>query len=87
MEGMDSDRGEGGGSGALEKLTTKLNGFLNDARNIKTGQYLLSVSQLCHLDTDLAHHIWLDLFPKIWAAISERHRQVRHTHTHTHCTK
>ena len=76
MEGMDSDRADGGGSGALEKLTTKLSGFLSDARNIKTSQFVLSATALCHMDTDLAYWMWVELFPKLWGALSERQRTV-----------
>ena len=76
MEGMDSDHGDGGGSGALEKLTTKLNTFLSDARGVNTGRYLLSLVQLCHMDTQLAYTTWVELFPQLWSRLSDRHRQV-----------
>lgn len=76
MEGMDSDHGDGGGSGALEKLTTKLNTFLSDARSINSGRYLLSLVQLCHMDTQLAYTTWVELFPQLWSRLSDRHRQV-----------
>ena len=78
MEGMDSDMGDGGGSGALEKLTTKLSTFLSDARSICSGRYLLSLIQLCHMDTQLASSTWVDLFPRLWGVLSDRHRQVQH---------
>ena len=78
MEGMDSDMGDGGGSGAIEKLTTKLNTFLSDARSIFSGRYLLSLIQLCHMDTQLAYTTWVDLFPRLWGVLSDRHRQVQH---------
>ena len=78
MEGMDSDMGDGGGSGALEKLTTKLSTFLSDARSICSGRYLLSLIQLCHMDTQLASSTWVDLFPRLWSVLSDRHRQVQH---------
>ena len=76
MEGMDSDRGEDGKGGGLEKLASKLTSFLTDARSIKTGQYLTSVAHLCHLDTELAHQVWVDLFPRVWGALSDRQREV-----------
>ncbi len=77
MEGMDSDRADGGGSGALEKLTTKLTGFLSDARNVKSSQFLLSATALCYMDTDLAYWMWVETFPKLWGILSERQRTVR----------
>ena len=77
MEGMDSDRADGGGSGALEKLTSKLSGFLSDARNIKASQFVLSAIALCYMETDLAYWMWVELFPKLWAVLSDRQRTVR----------
>ena len=73
---MDSDRGDGSGSGALEKLASKLGGFLSDLRGIQTQQYLLSLTQLCHADTQLAYDLWVHLFPQLWGVLSERQRQV-----------
>ncbi len=75
MEGDDSSGGEDG-RGTLEKLASKLNTFLTDARTIKTGQYLVSMAHLCHHDTQLAHQVWVDLFPRIWTALSESQREV-----------
>ena len=73
---MDSDKGDGSGSGALEKLSNKLNQFLTEAKRIHAHQYLLSVAQLCHSDTQLANDTWIKLFPKIWSSLSDRQRQV-----------
>ena len=73
---MDSDRGDGGGSGALEKLTTKLSAFLTESRTIKCTQFLLSLTHLCHVDTQLAHHMWIEVFPKVWAILTDRQRSV-----------
>ena len=77
MEGMDSDRSDSVGSGALEKLTTKLSGFISDAHNIKTSQFVLSAASLCHMNTDLAYWLWVELFPKLWGVLSDRQRAVR----------
>ncbi len=76
MEGNGSSGGEDGRGGTLEKLASKLNTFLTDARTIKTGQYLVSMAHLCHHDTQLAHRVWIDLFPRIWATLSEPQREV-----------
>ncbi len=76
MEGMDLDKGDGSGSGALEKLSNKLNQFLIDAKGVKSRQYLLSLAQLCYADTQLAYDTWVQLFPMIWAVLSVRQRQV-----------
>ena len=73
---MDSDRGDGSGSGALEKLATKLGAFLSDLRVVQSQQYLLSLAHLCHADTQLAYDTWVNLFPQLWGVLSERQRQV-----------
>ena len=76
MEGMDSDRPDGGGSGALEKLASKLSAFISEARSVKCDLLLSSVVQLCYHDTQLAYSVWVELFPKLWTAISDRQRTV-----------
>ena len=76
MEGMDSDRGDETSTGALEKLATKLNQFLVEIRNVTVGQYTLSLAQLCNLESSVACSIWMKLFPKMWAVLSEKQRQV-----------
>ncbi|XP_019851030.1 PREDICTED: transformation/transcription domain-associated protein [Amphimedon queenslandica] len=75
MEGVEGEGGEGGGVGALEKLTNKLVSFLSDCKNIQTQQFAMPLAQLCHESTSLAHHVWINLFPKIWSALPEQHRQ------------
>ena len=92
MEGMDSDRPDGGGSGALEKLSTKLSSFISEARGVKCDQLLLSMVQLCYHDTQLSCDVWVEMFPKMWATISDRQRTVSdvvHVYLcllHTKCT-
>lgn len=76
MEGMDSDRGDGSGAGALEKLANKLSQFILEAKGVRTKQYLLALTQLCHADTALAHSTWVELFPRLWAVLSDRQRHV-----------
>ena len=76
MEGMDSDRPDGGGSGALEKLSTKLSSFISEARGVKCEQLLLAVVQLCYHDTQLCCDMWVEMFPKLWAILSDRQRTV-----------
>ena len=76
MEGMDSDKGDGSGSGALEKLANKLTQFLSDSKSVKCSQFVVSLAHLCHADTQLAYDTWIELFPKLWSALSERQRQV-----------
>lgn len=76
MEVTDSDRADGTSGVGLDKLTSKLTGFISDAKNVKTSQFVMSVSALCHLDTDLAYWTWVELFPKLWRVLSETQRAV-----------
>ena len=76
MEGMDSDRPDGGGSGALEKLSTKLSSFISEARGVKCEQLLLAVVQLYYHDTQLCYDMWVEIFPKLWAILSDRQHTV-----------
>ena len=75
--GMDTDRGDGGGMGALSKLSSKLSQFLSELKSVKSGQYLLSLAQLCYVDTKLAYEVWVRLFPRLWGCLSDQQRQVR----------
>ena len=76
MEGMDSDRPDGGGSGALEKLSSKLSLFVSEARAVKSDQLLQAVAQLSYHDTHLAYDVWVEMFPRLWTTISDRQRTV-----------
>ncbi|XP_052224459.1 transformation/transcription domain-associated protein-like isoform X9 [Dreissena polymorpha] len=50
--------------------------FLENCREVKTFQFLNSLSQLCHSCTDLSHITWLALFPRIWKVLSEKQQQM-----------
>ena len=76
MEVTDSDRADGSGGGGLDKLTSKLTGFISDAKNIKTSQFVSSVAALCHMDLDLSYWLWVEMFPKLWKILSEGQRTV-----------
>ncbi len=43
----------------------------------QTVSFLTALSQLCHSNTELAHHTWLDMFPRIWKLLNERQQGVR----------
>lgn len=77
---MDSDRGDAGTSRALEKLSSKLLQFLGEARAVKSSQYLLALAQLCYCDTTVAYGVWVELFPRIWAVLSDWQRKVCGAH-------
>jgi len=78
MTGGSSERSEDGQSrqAASEQLLAQQAKFLDKAREVTTGQFLYAASQLCHMDTSLAESVWLDLFPRLWAILSESHRSV-----------
>ena len=73
---MDSDRADGEGSGALEKLAKKLSEFMSEVRGAHSHHFLLSLAQLCYHDTQLAYSTWVELFPKVWTLLTDRQRQV-----------
>ncbi|RWS15188.1 transformation/transcription domain-associated protein-like protein [Dinothrombium tinctorium] len=56
----------------LRILLTKQNKFLDSLRETKTIHFLMAVSQLCHMDTNLAHQMWINLFPRLWKILSDR---------------
>lgn len=55
----------------LFQLIDKQSTFIDCAKKIKTEQLLLAVAQLCHMDTNLAERVWLDMFPRVWAILDE----------------
>lgn len=59
------------------KMIKKHYEFIEVSRNITTNQFLLAAAQLCHMDTLLAEHVWLALFPKLWSILEEEQRSVR----------
>ena len=40
----------------------------------QTVSYLQSLGQLCHGNTQLAHTVWLDMFPRIWKILTDRNQ-------------
>ena len=74
--GMDVDRGDSGGLGALSRLSSKLSQFLSELKSVRSRQFLLSLAQLCYSDTSLAYETWVTLFPRLWACLSDHQRQV-----------
>ncbi|KAI5754015.1 hypothetical protein M8J77_005069 [Diaphorina citri] len=58
-----------------EDLLNKQNKFLENAREYNTSDLLVSLAQLCHLDTHLAEKVWLDMFPQMWSILSETQQQ------------
>lgn len=59
------------------KMIKKHYEFIQVSRNVTTEQFLVAAAQLCHMDTSLAEHMWLALFPKLWAILEDDQRSVR----------
>ncbi|XP_058799221.1 transformation/transcription domain-associated protein [Phymastichus coffea] len=50
--------------------------FLENCKQIKTEQLLHAAAQLCHMDTNLAERVWLDIFPRLWSILDEHQQAV-----------
>lgn len=59
-----------------EELLNKQSKFLESARENNTSDLLVSLAQLCHLDTQLAEKVWLDMFPQLWSILSDNQQQI-----------
>ena len=57
MEGVEGDGGDNGGAGALEKLSNKLSGFLNECKNIQVciNGVITIVMMVVPIDTSLCY--------------------------------
>lgn len=55
----------------LAHLIGKQSEFLEHSKKIRTEQFLLAAAQLCHMDTNLAERVWLDIFPRLWSTLDE----------------
>uniref|UniRef100_A0ABM0MIW8 Transformation/transcription domain-associated protein-like n=1 Tax=Saccoglossus kowalevskii TaxID=10224 RepID=A0ABM0MIW8_SACKO len=56
----------------LQIMTARHGKFIESVREIKTITFLKAVSQLCHNNTELAHQLWIDLFPRLWKILTDR---------------
>ena len=45
--------------------------FFDDIKKTTTGQLLQSMSQICHSDAQLAHDVWIAMFPRIWKVLND----------------
>ncbi|OQR70315.1 Transformation/transcription domain-associated protein-like [Tropilaelaps mercedesae] len=70
----------GGASGLrqnISQLVMRQKKFLEQAgRNVALEPMLLAVAQLCHMDTALAQHMWVQLFPRLWKILGEKQQNV-----------
>ena len=68
--------GSGGGPKTVgqkkeEKLADMCD-FLHNLQNLKSYTFINAVAQLCHFDSQLAHHVWIQLFPRIYSILGEK---------------
>ncbi|PRD33039.1 UNVERIFIED_CONTAM: Trrap [Trichonephila clavipes] len=56
----------------LQALLIKQLKFHETFGQMKTVHFLNAAAQLCHLDTALAQHLWIQLFPRLWKIFSEK---------------
>lgn len=61
---------------ALTQLVAHQAKFLETAREVRTSQFLNAAAQLCHMDTNLAENVWLEMFPRLWAILNARQQEV-----------
>lgn len=60
----------------ISKLISKHFEFVDVSSNITTDRFLTAASQLCHMDTDLAEQVWLQMFPRLWDVLDDQQRNV-----------
>lgn len=68
--------GAAGAGQSLQQLMMRQSRFLESVREVRTGSFLTATAQLCHLDTGLAQHLWVQLFPRLWKILSEKKQAV-----------
>ncbi|EEC01899.1 transformation/transcription domain-associated protein, putative, partial [Ixodes scapularis] len=60
----------------LQQLVQRQARFLESLREVRTGGFLAATAQLCHLDTALAQHLWVELLPRLWKVLSDKQQSV-----------
>ncbi|KAF5288690.1 hypothetical protein FQR65_LT11955 [Abscondita terminalis] len=58
----------------ISKLISKHFEFVEVSVNVTTDRFLTAAAQLCHMDTDLAEQVWLQLFPRLWDILDDQQR-------------
>lgn len=63
--------------GRAERISHLVDGqmeFVKRCSNITTSRFLLAAAQLCHMDTELAVQVWLQMFPRLLDILDEQQR-------------
>ncbi|XP_058058029.1 transcription-associated protein 1 isoform X2 [Anopheles bellator] len=71
----ESERPVANRQAALAKLISRQADFMEASRKVRTEQLLVAAAQLCHMDTQLAEKVWLDMFPKLWELLDPTQQQ------------
>ncbi|XP_052871771.1 transcription-associated protein 1 isoform X2 [Anopheles cruzii] len=71
----ESERPVANRQAALAKLISRQADFMEASRKVRTEQLLVAAAQLCHMDTQLAEKVWLDMFPKLWELLDATQQQ------------
>uniref|UniRef100_A0A6E8VNF8 FAT domain-containing protein n=1 Tax=Anopheles coluzzii TaxID=1518534 RepID=A0A6E8VNF8_ANOCL len=71
----ESERPVANRHAALAKLISRQAEFMEANRKVRTEQLLVATAQLCHMDTQLAEKVWLDMFPKLWEILDPIQQQ------------
>ncbi|XP_058123036.1 transcription-associated protein 1 [Anopheles ziemanni] len=71
----ESERPVANRHAALAKLISRQAEFMEANRKVRTEQLLVATAQLCHMDTQLAEKVWLDMFPKLWEVLDPIQQQ------------
>ena len=58
----------------LHVMLQKQAKFLESIRETNSTSFISAVSQLAHMDTQLASSIWIDVMPKIWRILTQNQR-------------
>ncbi|XP_077513657.1 transcription-associated protein Nipped-A isoform X4 [Amblyomma americanum] len=72
LEGAGTSNGAGRARQNLQQLVQRQGRFLEGVRELRLGAFLSATVQLCHLDTPLAQHLWLQLMPRLWKVLNDR---------------
>ncbi|XP_068742186.1 transformation/transcription domain-associated protein-like isoform X1 [Montipora capricornis] len=60
----------------VQLLAEKHGKFIDKLREVKTASFLGPMAQLCHRYSNLAHNVWVDLFPQLWNLLTDKQQQV-----------
>lgn len=63
----------------IESLLKRQMTYLYKAKRQQSGDVLKSICHLCHVDSSLAEHVWLDIFPQLWKILKKYQQETLST--------